>query len=148
MSDLRLLAAQQLTTTFGRSKSMRRNARRGGARAGAHQNWSPVLYLQSPKTYFDAHCDHSLPRAKVSSETAQRTQWAPSAFESHCRARTPRCTCWSSTNGSAATRCCAEPISAQAGEEAVNRRRMTIKKLPRETGRFEGHHNSPYLYGG
>ena len=107
---------------------MRRNARRGKARASAHQKRSPQLYLQSPGVYFDAHCDHSLPREKVSSETTQRTPWAPSAFESHRRAQSARCIELSSTNGSAAHRCCAEPTGAQPGEEAANGLGMALSR--------------------
>ena len=85
--------------------------------------------VHSPEVYFDAHCDHSLPRANVSSETTQRTRWAPSAFESHCRTRAARCTQSVSTNGSAAHRHGAEPTGAQSGEEAANGRRMALSRL-------------------
>ena len=71
---------------------MRRSARRGGARAITQQNDVAELYLDSPKMYLDAHCDHSLSPANVSSETTQHTQWAPSACELHRRARALRCT--------------------------------------------------------
>ena len=124
--DLQLPAARQPAATLGRAKSVWHNARGGGVRLSAHQNRSPQLYLQSPKMYFDAHCDHSLPHANVASETTQHTLWTLKAFESHCQARNPRCTCWSGTNGSAATKCSAHPTSAQASWKSPNRCRMGI----------------------
>ena len=72
-------------------QSQERALKGGGTRLSALRKRSPQPYLHSPSVYFDAHCDHSLPRDKVLSETTQRTRWAPSAFESHCRARAARC---------------------------------------------------------
>ena len=78
---MQLPAAQELATTFGRAKSMCRNAQGGGAKLSAHQDRSPQLYLQSPKMYFDAHCDHSLPHVNVASETTQHTPYTVKAFD-------------------------------------------------------------------
>ena len=125
---------------------MRRYARRGGARLSAHQKRSPQLHLHSPKVHFDADSGYSLPRAKVSCETAQRTRWAPSAFESNCQACASRCTQLISTNDSAAHRSGAEPSVAQPSEEAANGSRMTIKKLvklAREWGGPSRRYNPP-----
>ena len=60
---------------------MCRNAQGGGAKLSAHQDRSPQLYLQSPKMYFDAHCDHSLPHVNVASETTQHTPYTVKAFD-------------------------------------------------------------------
>ena len=104
---------------------MLRDTRSGAARPSAHRKGSPKLYLRSSEVYFDAHCDHSLPHVIVASETTQHTPWTLKAFESHCRAGNARCTCWSSTNGSAATKCSAHPTGAQAGLKPLNGCRMT-----------------------
>ena len=101
----------------------------GGARLSAHQKRSPQPYLHAPNMYFDAHCNHSLPGAKVSSETAQRTRWAPRAFELYRRALTARCTQSSSTIGSAAQRRGADPTGAQPIAEAANGLRMAIYQI-------------------
>ena len=125
ISALQLQAAWWLATTLGWAKSMLRNTRSGAARPSAHRKGSPKLYLRSSEVYFDAHCDHSLPHMIVASETTQHTPWTLKAFESHCRTRDARCTCWSSTNGSAATKCSAHPTGAQAGLKPLNGCRMT-----------------------
>ena len=108
--------------------------RRRRVRLSALQMWPSQPYLYSPQMYFHAHSDHSMPCANVSSERTQRMQSAPKAFESPDQARYARCTYRSSTNGSAAIRCCAEPSGAQAGAEAVNRCRMTTKGLSKYVG--------------
>ena len=125
---------RQCATALNWAEWISGGVQRGEVRLSALQTWSPQPYLQSPKMYFHAHCNHSLPRANVSSETTQPTQSAPKAFESSDQARYARCTFWSSTNGSVAIRCCAEPSGAQAGAEAVNRCRMTIKGLSKYVG--------------
>ena len=125
---------------------MQRNARRGENQPNAHSKRQPQLYLQSPLVYFDAHCDHSLPCAQVSSETTQRTRWTPKTFESTDQARCARCTCWSSTIGSAATKFGAEHIGAQACVEAFNRRCMTIKARSPRAGASPPAYNPPYQH--
>ena len=122
---------------------MRRSAQRGGARLNVHQKLSPQPYLHSPKMYFDTHCGHSLPRAKVSSESAQRTQWAPTAFESNGQRCAGRCTYLMSTNDSAAQRSGAEPSVAQPSEEAANGCRMTKKKALTVAGGSPRTYNPP-----
>ena len=113
VSGLQVQTAWRLADTFAKAKSMRANARREKIMQSAHWKRSREPYLQSPEMYFHAHCDHSLPHANVSSETARRTHRTPKAIESHHQARTARCTCSSITNGSAAIRCAAGPTRAQ-----------------------------------
>ena len=127
-------------STLFRGKVRSGALQRGGARLSAHQKRSPQQYLQTPKMYFDGHCDHSLPGVKVSSETASRTRWAPKAFEPDRRARSVRCSQLGSANDSAAQRCGAEDTSAQASVEVVNGRRMAIlsRRLEREWGGVMG----------
>ena len=127
VSGLHLHTACWLAATFGRQKSMQRNARRGEVKLSPHGKRSPQQYLQLSRMYFDAHRDHSLLCVNVASETTQRTRWTPKAFEWHYQARSARFTCWSSTDGSAATKCNTKPTGAQAGLKSFNGRRMKRK---------------------